>query len=138
MTTAEKIQRDALDTLTETLKEQHGYFDFANDDEERCIDELADLALKLGAMVGKVANELQSIGASPLLAYLQNEMTWSALTHVDINKDFAKHESMMNDMFDDDEDEDEDDDDVDVSIVEISGEEARELIEKVLKELRDR
>lgn len=136
MTFAEKVQRDTLDALTETLKEQHGYFDFANDDEERCIDELADLALKLGAMVGKVANELQSIPASLLITYLHNEMTWSALTHVDINKDFNKHTDLTEGEFD--EDDDDDDDDFNAIITEITAEEARELIEKVLKELRDR
>ena len=139
MTFAERLQRDILEDLTETIKRQHEGMEFANDDEELCIDELADLSLKLGAMRGKVTNELQSIGATALISYLQNEMAWSAVTNVDMNKDFAKHDNAVKQLcgVDDEHDED-DDDDVDVSIVEISGEEGRELIEKVLKELRDR
>lgn len=142
MTFAERLQRDILEDLTETIKRQHDELKFANDDEERCIDELADLALKLGVMIGKVTNELQSIGATALISYLQNEMSWSAVTNVDMNKDFAKHNNAMKQLFgvddEDDEDEDEDDDDVGVSIVEVSGEEAREIIEKVLRELREK
>lgn len=135
MTFAEKIKKDTLETLQETMKEQYEDFDFANDDEKHCIDELTDLSLKLGAMVGKVLNVVEDINGSALIAYLQNQLSWSALTHIDINKDYAKYAYLTESMFDDDDD---DDDGFGVSMCEISAEEARELIEKVLKELRDR
>lgn len=137
MTFAEKIKKDTLETLQETLKEQYEDFDFANDDEKHCIDELTDLSLKLGAMVGKVANVIEDIRGTALISYLQNQLSWSALTHIDINKDYAKYADLTEGMFDDDEDDDDDDDDFGVSLIEITDEEARELIEKVLKELRE-
>ena len=135
MTFAEKVKKDTLEALQETLKEQYEDFDFANDDEKHCIDELTDLSLKLGAMVGKALNVIEDVRCTALISYLQNEMAWSAVTNVDINKDYAKYPLITEDMFDDDED---DDDDFGVSMTAITAEEAKELIEKVLKELRDR
>lgn len=138
MTFAERVKKDALEALQETLKEQYEDFDFANDGEKHCIDELTDLSLKLGAMVGKVLNVIEDVRGTALISYLQNQLSWSALTHIDINKDYAKYADLTDGMFDDDEDDDDDDDDFDAIITEITAEEAKELIEKVLKELRDR
>ena len=138
MTFAEKVKKDTLEALQETLKEQYEDFDFANGDEKHCIDELTDLSLKLGAMVGKVLNVIEDVRGTALISYLQNQLSWSALTHIDINKDYAKYADLTEGMFDDDEDDDDGDDDFGVTMTEITAEEAKELIEKVLKELRDR
>lgn len=133
MTFAEKVKNDALESLNNETTEQLAGFDFANDDERHCLEELADLSLKLGAMVGKVANVIENIPCAHLLAYLHNEMTWSALTVTDINRDYAKY------SFDDEEDEDEDeDDDVEIKMGVLTHDEIKEIIEDVLKELRDR
>ena len=136
MTFAEKVKKDTLEALQETLKEQYEDFDFANDDEKHCIDELTDLSLKLGAMVGKVLNVIEDVRGTALISYLQNQLSWSALTHIDINRDYAKYADLTEGMFDDDEDDDVDDD-FGVTMTEITAEEAKELIEKVLKELRE-
>ena len=85
----------------------------------------------------KVLNVIEDVRGTALISYLQNQLSWSALTHIDINKDYAKYADLTEGMFDDDEDDD-DDDDFGVTMTEITAEEAKELIEKVLKELRDR
>lgn len=121
MTFAERLKKDTLMQLENTVDKLYAEFDFNDKDEEHCIEELTDLAMKLGTMTGKLANVMDGVRGAFLIGYVQNNIALGALQQIDINKDFAK-------LVGDDEDEDEDDDD----------ESIEDIIDKVLKELRNK
>lgn len=100
----EKAREDLIADADEAMKDAYNKVVCANLEEEKAVDQLADIAIKLGKTVALMANTAEKLRAIRLGEYISRCFMWGFVRHLDFDKDYVRYSEAYAKEHEDDED----------------------------------